>query len=469
MDLSKMTTDPYWWDAAPPEDARDPLPDHADVAIVGTGYCGLSAAAELARNGTDAIVLDAEALGAGASTRSGGMVSSGEKMVMAAPYAKARGRISELLADWVASFAHIENLIAQENLDAGYRKCGRFFAAHVPKHYDRLRRQGELLRDMTGVTVHNIPRSEQHRVTGRDFYHGGIVVDDYGGLHPGLYARSLRDLARRCAARLFSHAPVRGIERTAEGFTVTTSRGAIRAKEVVVATNGYTGGATPKLRRRVVPVYSYQIATEPLPPELQHEINPGQRMISDSQRELYYTRPSPDGTRALFGSRPSFIELDERAAARNLSRKLAEVWPKLDKFRVTHSWRGKVAMTFDKVAHMGTDDGVHYAVGCNGNGVALMTYLGHQTASKLLGRSNKGCAFDVPDFRRSPTMAAGRGFSRSLAAGTISGMASTACSPKDEGAAPMAVYRRLSRIRFPCLVGQDFSYGSIFRVLLTVS
>ena len=403
MDLSQLNTDPYWWDAAPPENARDALPDRADVVIVGSGYCGLSAAAELARNGTDAIVLDAEALGAGASTRSGGMVSSGQKLVMTgAVRGAARERVAELLTESVASFAHIENLIAQENLDAGYRKCGRFFAAYVPKHYDRLRRQGELLRDMTGVTVHDIPRAEQHRVTGTDFYHGGIVVDDYGGLHPGLYARSLRDLARRCGARLFSHAPVRGIARAAEGFTVTTSRGTVRAKEVVVATNGYTGAATPKLRPRVVPVYSYQIATEPLPPELLNEINPGQRMISDSQRELYYTRPSPDGTRVLFGSRPSFNDLDERAAARNLSRKLAAVWPKLDKFRVTHSWRGKVAMTFDKVAHMGADEGVHYAVGCNGNGVALMTYLGHQTALKLLGRANKPCAFDVPDFPTEP-------------------------------------------------------------------
>jgi len=403
MDLSRFTTDPYWWDAAPPEDAREPLPAKADVIVVGSGYSGLSAAAELARNGTDVIVLDAEALGAGASTRSGGMVSSGQKMVMTnAVRGKARERVSELLTDSVASFEHIENLIAQEKLDAGYHKCGRFFAAYVPKHYDRLRRQGELLHEMTGVTVHNIKRSEQHRITGTDFYHGGIVVDEYGGLHPGLYARSLRDLARRSGARLFSHAPVRGIERNAEGFTVRTGRGDILAKEVVVATNGYTGKATPKLRRRIVPVYSYQIATEPLPPELLHEINPGRRMISDSQRELYYTRPSPDGTRVLFGSRPSFIDMDERAAAANLSTKLQEVWPKLAPFRITHSWRGKVAMTFDKVAHMGQDDGVHYAIGCNGNGVALMTYLGHQTALKLLGKANKACAFDQPDFPTEP-------------------------------------------------------------------
>lgn len=403
MDLSRFTTDPYWWDAAPPEDARDPLPQKAGVVVVGSGYSGLSAAAELARNGTDVVVLDAEALGAGASTRSGGMVSSGQKMVMTdAVRGKARERVSELLTDSVASFEHIENLIAQEKLDAGYQKCGRFFAAYVPKHFDRLRRQGELLHEMTGVTVHTIARSEQHRITGTDFYHGGIVVDEYGGLHPGLYARSLRDLARRCGARLFSHAPVRGIERGTEGFVVRTGRGDIRAREVVVATNGYTGKATPKLRRRIVPVYSYQIATEPLPKELLQEINPGRRMISDSQRELYYTRPSPDGTRVLFGSRPSFIEMDERAAAANLAAKLQEVWPKLAPFRITHSWRGKVAMTFDKVAHMGQDDGVHYAIGCNGNGVALMTYLGHQTALKLLGKANKACAFDQPDFPTEP-------------------------------------------------------------------
>jgi glycine/D-amino acid oxidase-like deaminating enzyme len=403
MDLTHFSTDPYWWDAAPPEDARGELPRRADVVVVGSGYSGLSAAAELARNGTDVVVVDAEALGAGASTRSGGMVSSGQKMVMTgAVRGKARERISELLTDSVASFEHIENLIAQEKLDAGYHKSGRFFAAYVPKHYDRLRQQGELLREMTGVTVHNIPKAEQHRITATDFYHGGIVVDDYGGLHPGLYARSLRDLARRCGARLFSHAPVKGIVRQDGGFIVSTGRGDIAAREVVVATNGYTGAATPRLRRRIIPVYSYQIATEPLPPELMEAINPGRRMISDSQRELYYTRPSPDGTRVLFGSRPSFIEMDERAAARNLAARLEEVWPQLARYRVSHSWRGKVAMTFDKVAHMGRDEGVHYALGCNGNGVALMTYLGHQTALKLLGKANKASAFDAPDFPTEP-------------------------------------------------------------------
>jgi gamma-glutamylputrescine oxidase len=403
MDLSKFGTDPYWWDAAPPEEARDPLPAKADVVIVGSGYTGLSAAAELARNGTDVVVLDAEALGAGASTRSGGMVSSGQKMVMnGAVRGKARERAAELLADSVASFEHIENLIAQEKLDAGYHKSGRYFAAYVPKHYDRLRKQGELLHEMTGVTVHVIPRSEQHRITATEFYHGGIVVDDYGGLHPGLYARSLRDLARRCGARLFSHAPVSGIAREGGEFRVTTGRGELRARDVVVATNGYTGKATPRLRRRIIPIYSYQIATEPLPPELMHEINPGRRMISDSQRELYYTRPSTDGTRILFGSRPSFVEMDERAAAANLAARLEEVWPQLSKFRITHSWRGKVAMTFDKVAHMGEDRGIHFAMGCNGNGVALMTYLGHQTALKLLGKANKRSAFDAPDFPTEP-------------------------------------------------------------------
>ncbi|MCS0505174.1 NAD(P)/FAD-dependent oxidoreductase [Ancylobacter mangrovi] len=403
MDLSNFTTDPYWWDAAPPEDALEPLPARADVVVVGSGYSGLSAAAELARNGTDVVVVDAEALGAGASTRSGGMVSSGQKMVMTgAVRGKARERVSELLADSVDSFQHIENLIAQEKLDAGYQKCGRYFAAYVPKHYERLRRQGELLQEMTGVTVHNVPRSEQHGITQTDFYHGGIVVDDYGGLHPGMYARALRDLARRCGARLFSHAPVRAIRREGAQFTVTTGRGTILAREVIVATNGYTGAAMPELRKRVIPVYSYQIATEPLPPELMARINPGRRMISDSQRELYYTRPSPDGTRVLFGSRPSFYDMNERAAGRNLAAKLEQVWPQLSKFRITHSWRGKVAMTFDKVAHMGEEQGIHFAVGCNGNGVALMTYLGHQTALKLLGTANRPCAFDRTDFPTEP-------------------------------------------------------------------
>jgi len=399
-----FTTDPYWWDAAPPATDRSALPETTDVLVVGSGYCGLSAAAELARNGVDVTVVDAEELGAGASTRSGGMVSSGQKLVIGGAVKGVDGaRMERLLADSISSYEHLRTLIAEKQLDADLGVFGRYFGAHVPRHYDRLRRHGELLAKHTGVTVHEIPKSRQHEVTQTDFYHGGIVIDEYGGLHPAKYHRALRRLASESGARLRSHAPVLKVGPLTNGFhIVETGRGTIRARNVFFGTNGYTGQGNPDLRKRIVGVRSYQIATEPLPPELMAQINPGRRMITDSKRELVYSRPSPDGTRLLFGCRPGMLDLPERDAAPRLHAMMLKVWPQLAGYRVTHCWSGKVGMTADKIAHMGRRDGIDFALGCNGNGVALMTYLGHQSALKLLGHQNQPSAFDSPAFPEIP-------------------------------------------------------------------
>jgi glycine/D-amino acid oxidase-like deaminating enzyme len=399
-----FTTDPYWWDAAPPATAREALPETTDVLVVGSGYCGLSAAAELARNRVDVTVVDAEELGAGASTRSGGMVSSGQKLVIGgAVKGVDAARMERLLADSISSYEHLRTLIAEKQLDADLGVFGRYFGAHVPRHYDRLRRHGELLARHTGVTVHEIPKSRQHEVTQTDFYHGGIVIDEYGGLHPAKYHRALRCLAAESGARLRSHAPVLKVGPLVNGFhSVVTGRGMIRARNVFFGTNGYTGTGNPDLRKRIVGVRSYQIATEPLPPELMAQINPGRRMITDSKRELVYSRPSPDGTRVLFGCRPGLFDLPEREAAPRLHAMMLKVWPQLAGYKVTHCWSGKVGMTADKIAHMGRRDGIDFALGCNGNGVALMTYLGHQSALKLLGHQNQPSAFDNPAFPEIP-------------------------------------------------------------------
>lgn len=400
---------PYWWDTAPPETARDALPSGVDLVIVGSGYCGLSAAAVAARLGASVAVLDAAEIGAGGSTRSGGMVSSGQKLALTnAIRGVSAERLARLMRESMASFDYLKRLVAEESLDADLQITGRFFGAFTPHHFDRLRRQGDLLREKTGVTVHVVPRAEQHAVIGSDYYYGGILVDEYGGLHTAKYHRALRDLARRCGATLHSHAGVERIERHGAGFRVHATRGKIDTKHVLVATNGYTGRLLPFFARRVLPVASYQIATEPLPPGLMAVLNPGRRMISDSKRNLFYTRPSPDGTRMLFGSRPAIREVSEREAARMLHAKMIELWPALRDVRITHAWKGYVAMTGDKLAHIGEQDGIHYALGCNGNGVALMSYLGSRVARSMLGLDAQAGAFGEGAFPVSPAGMASR-------------------------------------------------------------
>jgi glycine/D-amino acid oxidase-like deaminating enzyme len=411
---------PYWWDAAPPEVARAPLPASVDLAVIGSGYCGLSAAAEAARHGASVAVLDAAEIGAGGSTRSGGMVSSGQKLALTnAIRGVSAERLTRLMRESMASFDYLKQIVADESLDADLRITGRFFGAYTPAHFDLLRRQGQLLRDKTGVTVHLIERDAQRAIIGSDYYYGGILVDEYGGLHTAKYHRALRELARRRGATLHSHALVQRIDRIAHGaaasaprtrFRVHTERGVLDARHVLIATNGYTGGLLPFLSRRVLPVASYQIATEALPAGLMDALNPGRRMISDSKRNLFYTRPSPDGTRMIFGSRPGLGDIDEREAARRLYAKLVQLWPALRDVRITHAWKGYVAMTGDKLAHIGEHDGVHYALGCNGNGVALMSYLGQRIGQHIVGVERDLGAFGEGAFPRS-----GAGLARALA------------------------------------------------------
>lgn len=396
---ANFKTTPYWWEAAAPETAPEALPGAVDVVIVGSGYAGLTAAAELARAGRSVAVLDRGDIGGGGSTRSGGMVSSGQKLVVTgAVQGLSPEQVSRLLAESLKSFDYMQELIRSESLDADLQLYGRFFGAYTPSHYKRLLRQGQLLREKTGVTVHEISREQQRSVLGSDFYYGGIVVDNYGGLHVSKYHRSLRELARSRGATLHSQAGVNGIERAGAGHLVKTDRGNVRAGKVIYATNGYTGADAAWLQRRIVPVASYQIATSELPAGLMEKLNPGRRMVSDTQRNLYYSRPSPDGKCMLFGSRPVIFDTDEQDAARRLYKAMLEVYPELAGVTLTHSWKGFVGMTFDKRAHIGERDGIYHAVGCNGNGVALMTYLGYKAARQLLGRDEAKSAFASGEF-----------------------------------------------------------------------
>jgi len=397
-------TTPYWWEAARPEATPEvPLPNRVDVAIVGSGYCGLSAAIELSAAGRSVLVLDAGELGIGASTRSGGMVTGGQKFVVSgALKSHTPARRQRILEDAKASLDHIEELIARYALDADYVRCGRLIAAYTPAHYLRLQEWAQLLGAYAPGTIELVPRTELQREIGSGRFYGGLLVTNYGGLHPAKYHRALRNLARSHGVNLVSSTPVLGVERRTGDYLVATKRGLIAARSVFVATNGYSADAEPFLQARVIGAASYIIATEPLPSDLTRKLSPRARMFSDTKRSLSYFRLSPDGTRVIFGGRATARELHEERAAAGLFRQMCEIWPELDSFSVSHCWRGNFGMTYDHIPHMGTHDGVHYAVGCNGSGVTMMTYLGHQTALKILGRQNRPCAFDVDEFPKVP-------------------------------------------------------------------
>jgi glycine/D-amino acid oxidase-like deaminating enzyme len=400
---------PFWWQEAPPEDASSaPVPEEVDVAIVGSGYTGLCCALELAGEGVRVAVLDAGPLGGGGSSRSGGMVTGGQKLVVTDAIAGLSAeRQAHLLEDAHESLVTLEERIARYGLDADYERYGRLILAHVPKHYRRLERWEVLLRERAGSTVSLLPRERQGKEIGGSRYHGALLIEDYGGLHPGKYHRALREAVRTRGAALVSHAPVLGIARDGAGFMLRTGRGDLRAREVVIGTNGYSDSLIPGLRRGIVPVHAYVIATAPMPSGMAERIVPRRRMMSDTQRDLFWMRLSPDGTRMIFGARPGVFEQGPRQAALQLHRMMCSVWPELHDVPVDHCWTGLIGMTADYLPHMGTHDGVHYALGCNGSGVAMMSYLGTQTARKLLGQQNRPCAFEGSELPKIPALVRG--------------------------------------------------------------
>jgi glycine/D-amino acid oxidase-like deaminating enzyme len=395
-------TTPYWWEAyAPAVGERAEIPREARVAIVGGGYAGLSAALELAKHGVDAVVFEKGALGEGASSRNGGAVSGGVNIGKgfsgrAATVDPARAAL--MLSDGYDAFSLVERLIGEEAIDCHWQKRGRFQGAWTPRHFAYQQSRLGSLNAAAQSGAYMVPREQQRDEIASDYYYGGMVVERSASLHPALYYKGLLDACRRRGIAVCADAAVSGIVQSGARWRVTTSRGTTAAGDVVIATNGYTGALTPSLRRRIVPIASHIIATEELPDDLARSLVPKGRTLSDTKRVLCYYRMSPDGKRMVFGGRARFTQADPLLCARVLHTYMTERFPQLNGVRVTHGWTGNTAFTLDALPHMGEDQGLHYTLGCNGSGIAMMTYLGYQTARKIARAANYACSFDSPDF-----------------------------------------------------------------------
>jgi glycine/D-amino acid oxidase-like deaminating enzyme len=402
---------PYWWEAwEPRRETPADLPARTAVAIVGGGYAGLNTALELARGGAESVVMEAEDFGFGASTRNGGMVSGGINLgkglggKRGASHEAARaGMVSALLGDGAAMFTLIEDIIRREKIECFWERSGRFTGAYTRKHYDDLAAKLEQLNAKADAGAEMLPKERQREEIASDFYEGGMVVRRSAKLHPALYYKGLLEACRGHAPiHLVSRTRVEKIEGRRGAWRLQTSRGPLEAEEVVVGTNGYTGPVTPQLRRKLIPVASHIIATEELPEDLARSLIPKGRTIADTPRVLTYFRMSPDGKRMVFGGRARFTPVTPETSAPILHRYMLDRFPQLKGYRVTHAWTGNVAFTFDFLPHMGEEGGMHYALGCNGSGVATMTYFGHQTARKILGGGNRVSAFEEIDFPSQP-------------------------------------------------------------------
>jgi len=399
-------SEPYWCEAYRPtaQELAD-VPKESRVAIVGGGYAGLATALELAKQGVESVVLEAKELGYGASTRNGGAVSGGVnigKSFSGKSLKVDSERARALLEEGFDVFGTIENLIKDEGIDCFWQKTGRFVGAWTPAHYAAQAAKLSLLNEAAQSGSYMVPRERQREEMASDYYYGGMVVERSAALHPALYYKGLLDACRRRGVAVCAAAAVQRIRRSGMRWVVDTDRGSVMAGDVVIATNGYTGDLTPSLKRRIVPIASHIIATEPLPCDLAASLIPKQRTLGDTKRVLCYYRLSPDGTRMVFGGRARFTQVTPDVSAPVLYRFMTDRFPQLRGYKVTHAWTGNTGFTLDALPHMGRDDGMHYLMGCNGSGVAMMTHLGTQTARKISGVANRASVYDSEDFPDHP-------------------------------------------------------------------
>lgn len=394
----------YWLDGLDPVPNLSELPQAAaDVIIVGSGYTGLNAAIETARGGRTTVVLDAEDPGWGCSTRNGGQISTSVKPALDRLAARfGRDRAEAIRSEGKSALEWIEQRIAEEGIDCHFRRAGRFHAAHTPAHYEDLARDAEWQRRHESIECYAVPRREQRSELGTDTYFGGVVYTRHASVDPARYHRGLLAAALGAGAKVTGNCAVLGIRREAGRFVLDTVKGQVEAREVIVATNGYTSRVTPWLRRRVIPIGSYIIATEPLPSALVDRLFPTDRIASDTCKVVYYYRTSPDRRRILFGGRVSAAETDPAVSGPKLHADLCRIFPELQDYKATHSWTGTVAYTFDEMAHTGMHDGIHYAMGYCGSGVSMASYLGMRLGQKVLGRKEGRTAFDDLPFPTRP-------------------------------------------------------------------
>jgi len=396
---------PWWWQhAAPGEYGAGIDGGEYDVLVVGSGYAGLSCAHELARAGHSVAVLDAGRIGAGASTRAAGFLSgrAGVSKQIDLEALAGREQAARIFDEADEAFACLRQLVAENRIPCHLETCGRFVGAHTPAAYDRLAAKAREY-DRDGARFRMVPRSEQRAYVDSDFWYGGMYTEDAGSIHPSLYHRGLVDLCLGAGVTLISDNRVLGVVDEGGFKRIATERGDWRAREVVLATNGYTDALSPWHRERLIPISSTVAASAPLGADAVAEILPRLCPVIDTRRVVCYVRPAPGGDSILFGGRARFSPLGPADSARILHAQLVEMFPRMQGVRVTHAWSGLMGFTFDFMPKLGIHEGLHYAVGCNGGcGIVMMSWLGRQVARKLLGSAARPSAFEGLEFRTQP-------------------------------------------------------------------
>lgn len=384
--------------------ATTPIPSNVDVAVIGGGFTGLSAARTLAKRGVSVAVLEAETIGWGASSRNGGMTLTGLKPSMQTVIKRyGRDLAKQLFQVSVDSVDTVERVVKEESIDCGFRRYGHLYVASKPHHFDYFYNEVDFMAKEFNHNVRVVPPNELNDEIGSTKFHGGIVDEVSGGLNPAQYVAGLARAAENAGASLHARARVTSLTRRGTRFFIQTERGNLEAGNVFVGTSGYTGSITKKLQRKIIPIGSFIIATERLSDELARELSPKNRMIFDSMHYLNYFRLWDN--RMIFGGRAAFFPENKNTIARSaeiLRREMIRVYPQLHDAKIEYVWGGTLDFAFDMMTHVGEVDGVYYSLGYAGHGVAMASHLGKTVAEAMLAGRIKEHPFAQFDFPGAP-------------------------------------------------------------------
>lgn len=386
-----MTVQSLWAATARPSPALQSLEGdrQCDVVIIGAGYTGLSAAHHIALSGREPLIVDANTLAWGASGRNGGVVSP--KFRVGFPTLMGRFGRDTALQMYRTGYAAVDSLVELiETLgltEAHLHMGGHIAAAHNVHALSGLESTANWIKRETGGASSVMIGAEQVRdMTGSTIFTGGLLTPRAGGIHPLNYARGIAQNLVGRGVKIYINSPAQQVRHEGGRVVVQTPQGRVSARQIIYATNGYSDQTqvTDTLHRRLIPFRSAIIATEPLPAAVLARIMPGGQVCGDTKRMLRWFRVV--GDRLIFGGRGAFGKNDSESAFRTLQRGMAQVFPILRDYKIDFRWSGLVAMTLDYLPHAGQlDQRSFYAIGYNGGGVAMSTYMGIQLSKMTAG------------------------------------------------------------------------------------
>jgi glycine/D-amino acid oxidase-like deaminating enzyme len=293
----------------------------------------------------------------------------------------------------------VQDMIAEEGIDCDFQQTGRIQLAYTADHFANQKALAAKVSEKSGVACEIVEREALGSEIATGLYHGGLLFPEHAALHPAKYHLGLLHSVLRRGIDVVADCPAVRLDPEGTRYVVSTPKGTIRAEKIVLATNGYTDTPFAWFARRVFPLPSFLIATEPLSANLIGELAPGRRMMVETRARHSYFRISPDGSRILFGGRAAMVPCHLEVAAARLRATMCEIWPVLQDTKLSHVWTGNTGYSFGHMPQVGAVGGLHYAMGFSGSGTVMAPYLGAKAGYAALGDPRKETAYTETKLR----------------------------------------------------------------------